>query len=120
MRKIFLLFLLITTTVFFAAYHINSGNKYTGKWVGERKCITYGEPEVVHLNIENIGNIFLVKIHTSSYPEVLVGAYLTADGKLKMNHNSAGSRIIVYSEKDGTLLWNGIIFKKKRQKFSLN
>ncbi|NTW83750.1 MAG: hypothetical protein HGB36_10360 [Chlorobiaceae bacterium] len=118
MQKSFLLFLTMASMVFFFGCKINPADKFVGKWIGVTKSFWDGGPEVVQMNIEKNGDNFLVKLSTSSSftskpSEIQIGASLTADGKLKLDLGSLANEMVVYNEREGTLLWKGTVLQKE-------
>jgi hypothetical protein len=94
------------------------GDKYLGKWISAEKNLFDGSPTLIQMDIEKNGNNYIITIgksatYTSKPIETKISASLTNDGKLNLDINTFISNAIVYNEKDGTLLWGGVSFKKE-------
>jgi hypothetical protein len=94
------------------------GDKLLGKWISTEKNLFDGSPTLLQMVIEKNGDNFIVTYrsttsYTSKPKEEKISASLTADGKLSLDVNAFVSNMLVCNEKDGTLLWRGISFKKE-------
>lgn len=110
--------LLLPLIVLMWGCQASPGDKYLGKWISTEKNSFDGSPTLLEMVIEKNGDNFIVThrataSYTSKPKEVKISASLTADGKLSLDVNAFVSNMIICNEKDGTLLWNGVSFKKE-------